>query len=543
MNNFLNFIEEDIDAKKTLLDTLPIKTKVSKKKYNDKIDEILEKYELYKTSLLKYINSKNTKLKIKPQEKHLEKLSEEVANLEHVRFVLNPMNSYVEKMGFDSLLYEINHYSEFQFGSLNKILNEFIEKFEIINIKLNSDDFDYSCYVKQYMTAFLDAKDKKNGKYEKVAKVFEDIYWLNPNLIEHIELNLRSLIKVYSKEFEKYISKIQKEVKEKNNIKNYDDCLKKLQKAYLDLKLAEEENITDIILKSQNKEIEITDYLEDSRVRNEAYTSLSIDSLNLEDKNEMENFYDNISKLKENLLEYANYRQFIPLMMDFKATYEKELNVDKKNINAKTKELENSIKNKEKELEKLNKKINKKPLFGSKKTDKSEIKSLKAESINLAKELYKLYKEYEKEYFRGKVLPNLSKAFTISNFLEIYYSFDYFKKSAINNVFKISNYDDLIAFSEGFDLFAMNLNNAIMSGVFLFDKEDVSSIIVKKYRLSKINITDDDLHTDNIQNLVNKIVLLQRINKIETSETSVDKIWFMTKVKEISDRLKSKERI
>ena len=56
-------------------------------------------------------------------EMDLEKISEEVANLEHVRFVLNPLNTYVEKMGFDSLLYEINHYSEFQFGSLNKILN------------------------------------------------------------------------------------------------------------------------------------------------------------------------------------------------------------------------------------------------------------------------------------------------------------------------------------------------------------------------------------------------------------------------------------
>ena len=30
MDNFLNFIEEDIEAKKTLLATLPTKTKVNK---------------------------------------------------------------------------------------------------------------------------------------------------------------------------------------------------------------------------------------------------------------------------------------------------------------------------------------------------------------------------------------------------------------------------------------------------------------------------------------------------------------------------------
>ena len=243
MNNFLKFIEEDIDAKKTLIDTLPIKTKANKKKYNEKIEEISHKYEIYKTSLLKYINAKNSKLKVKPFVKNLDKLTDEVSTLEHVRFVLNPMNTYIEKMGFDSLLYELNHYSEFQFVSLNKILNDFLDKFELINIKLVSNDFDYTCYVNEYMTAFLEVREGKSKKYEKVSKIFEEIYWLNPNLIEHIELNLRSLIKVYSKEFEKYIQKLQKQVKADNDIKNYEDCLLKLQKAYLNLK-----NVLSILL-------------------------------------------------------------------------------------------------------------------------------------------------------------------------------------------------------------------------------------------------------------------------------------------------------
>lgn len=540
MNSFLNFIEEDIEAKKTLLDTLPTRTKVNKRNYNDKIDLILGKYETYKSSLLKYINSKSSRLRLKSEEKNLEKLSEEVANLEHVRFVLNPMNTYIEKMGFDTLLYEINHYTEFQFESLNKILNEFIDKFELINVKLENADFDYTCYVNEYMTAFLDVRKKKNEKYEKVSKIFENIYWLNPNLIEHIELNLRSLIKVYSKEFEKYIQKKQKEVKTQNNIKNYEECLQKLQKAYLNLKNAEEENIHDIIEKAHNKQIEITDYLEDSKLRNESYTSLSLDSLNLENKTEMEHFYDNITKLKENLIEYSNYRQYIPLMMDFKSSFENELKTDKKQVVVKLKELDNTIKTKEKALYKLNKKINSKSKFKNKKMDKEAVKAIKLETVNLANELYKLYKEHEQEYFKSKVIPKLTEAFSIANFLEIYYSFDYFKKNAIVDVFKITNYEELITFSESFDLFAMNLNNVIMSGVMLFDKEDVSSIIVKKYRLSKINIVDEDLHTDNIENLINKINLLLRINKIENSETSVEKIWFMVKVKEINDILTNK---
>ena len=539
MNNFLEFINEDITAKKTLIDTMPTRTKANKKKYNEKIEEIENKYKNYKASLLKYINSKAVRLNIKPIEKKLDKLSEDVANLEHVRFVLNPSNTYVEKIGFDSLLYEINHYSEFQFGSLNKILNSFIDKFELIKIKLNSDDFDYNYYVNKYMAAFLEVRNNKNIKYEEVAKIFEEIYWLNPNLIEHIELNLRSLIKVYNREFEKYIKKIQRELKSQDKIKNYKDCLKKLKKAYLNLKSEEEENIYDILLKSQTNEIEITDYLEDSKVRVEAYSSLAINELNFDDKSEVEHFYENITKLKENLIEYSNYRQFIPLMMDFKTKYEKQLSVDKKSIDSKLKEIDLSIKTKEKELYKLNKKILSKSKIFNKKLSTEEESKIKLDSVNMANELYKLYKEYEAEYFNNKVLLKLNESFTISEFLELYYSFDYFKKLAINEVFKISNYDELITFSENFDLFAMNLNNVIMSGVLLFDKENVSNVIVKKYRLSKINILDDDLHIDNIENIINKIELLLRIKKIEESATTVENIWFLTKVKEINKELES----
>ena len=40
MNNFFDFILKDISAKKTLLSTLPTKTKTNKKKFNSNIDDI-----------------------------------------------------------------------------------------------------------------------------------------------------------------------------------------------------------------------------------------------------------------------------------------------------------------------------------------------------------------------------------------------------------------------------------------------------------------------------------------------------------------------
>lgn len=539
MNNFLNFIEEDIEAKKTLISTLPLRTKTNKKNYNEKIDLIKEKYENYKKSVKKYIESKSKNYEVKVIDKRLNKLSDDVATLEHIRFVLNPLNTYYEKMGFDNLIYQINHYADFQFESLNKIINEFLDKFEQAGILLTSKNFDYTYYVNQYMSAFLDVRTKKSSNYSKVSKIFEEIYWLNPNLIEHIEINFRKLIRNYSKIFNKYISDLQRKLKQESGIKNYDDCFLKLKNAYTALNRAEEENISDIVTLARSGKININDYLENSKVRTQVYTELSLDSLNFNDKSEMENFYQSIYKLKSNVVEYSNYREFIPIMLDFKNTYEKFLSADSKQLDLKVKELEKNILEKEKKLSSINKKIFGNRILFFKQVDPEEIKTLKVDSTNLAQEIFKLYKEYDKEYIKSKTIKTLNKSYTISEFLNLYYSFDYFKKEAIKRVFEINDYDELMRIANNFDLFAMNPTNVIMDGTTLFENSDVSKIIVNKYRLAKINISDDDLHTDNIENLLNKIDLLLRIEKIEKSSITVDQIWFLTEV----DKIKKDEKI
>jgi hypothetical protein len=59
MSNFIKFIEEDIEAKKTLISTMPINTKRDIKKYNEKITAILEKYNEYKARVKKYLDTKS----------------------------------------------------------------------------------------------------------------------------------------------------------------------------------------------------------------------------------------------------------------------------------------------------------------------------------------------------------------------------------------------------------------------------------------------------------------------------------------------------
>ena len=220
--------------------------------------------------------------------------------------------------------------------------------------------------------------------------------------------------------------------------------------------------------------------------------------------------------------------------LKFKNEYESLLNSDYKTIYQKLKDIEKEILEKEKKLNNINKKILGLGLYKFKKIDKEEEKQLKSNSVNISKELYKLYKDYDIEYFKSYVSKYINKTYTISDFLNLYYSFDYFKKKAIKKVFEINSFEELMKIADNFDLFAMNLTNVIMEGTSLFENDDVSQIIVNKYRLSKINIQDEDLNTNNIENLLKKLDLLLRVNKIEKSETTVEKMWFLVQVQKIN---------
>ena len=152
------------------------------------------------------------------------------------------------------------------------------------------------------------------------------------------------------------------------------------------------------------------------------------------------------------------------------------------------------------------------------------------ETVIKAKELYELYKKYDEEYFNDEVMQVLSSTMSISDLLNLYYSFDYFKKIAIQKVYKLTTYEDVIKYSENFDLYAMNPTNVIINGVAVFQDSNLPRIIANKYRLSNIHIEEEDLIEDNLKPLLNKINIILRTHKIDNSSTSVEKIWFITKV-------------
>ncbi len=521
MNNFLDFINSDIEVKRTLLSSLPTRTKTNVKKYNETIDEFASKYVTYRNSVYKYINAKNKSIKIKTSLKNNQEYEEKINTLQKIRKVFNPYNTYYEKMGFDELVYRISNYYVFNFDSVDKIINEFVDKFELVGIKLTSDDFNYTYYVNKYMQVFLKVRNG-NDTLENLNKTFEEIYWVNPDLIGHIEINFRKLIRKHSKKFEDYIKKLAKDYSRDYYINNYRDCVKKLETAYEEYNKASEETISDILNSALNNEFDISQYLATNKFRQSAYASFISPDISLDDKANMDKICVTLDKLNANLKEYSLYLEIEPLLDEFKKQYEKLALQNDVNY-SEMKALENVIKKKESELDKINKKVFR----------KDDNRSLKIDSLSKAKKLYALYKKYDDEYFKTQIMEELNINMTISEVLDLYYSFDYFKKITIQNVYKLNSYNDVINNSNIFDEFAMNPTNIIVKGLSIFEENNIPRIIANKYKLNNIQINEEDITGDNITLLNNKISLIERINKIENSGVSVEQIWFLVKSQKI----------
>jgi hypothetical protein len=223
------------------------------------------------------------------------------------------------------------------------------------------------------------------------------------------------------------------------------------------------------------------------------------------------------------------------LKMNMKNKFQKMKEVpNKNNVNKNLAAIQSQINNKEAKLEKVNKRIFKGDVGFLESKKNNALIQLKADSIKQAKELYDLYKKFDQEYFKERVLSILNGSLTISELLHLYYSFDYFKKIAIKRVFDVTTYDNIVKYSDSFDLFAMNPTNIVTNGVTLFEENNIARVIMNRYRLDNINLTEENLNSDDLNNLLDKIQLLLRINEIEKSTTSVEKIWFMVQVRKIN---------
>lgn len=542
MSNFLHFIEEDIATKKNELARMSKKGRNNIKKYNCKVDEYIGVYNNYKVQIKKYLQAKSSTINITKEKVDTKELIRQIEELEYAKNFLNPLNSYLEKMGFDVLLFDIGNYSEFNFNSVNEIIESFLDKFELAGIKLSIDDFDYTNCVKEYMTSFIDIRNVLGMNYNTLTPVFEKLYWENPDLIKQIELNFRKLIRKYEKRFNYYITNLQKELKARNNVSNYQECVEKLKLLYSKLLETCKESVADLIELVKKGEIDIKEFFENSRIRESNYKMMSMAELDLDNPQTNEEFHQNLEKLKQNLEEYSNIIKFTPLFNDFKNEFSKEIvnpqnspkdnNLEKNSTTNRSKIIRNQIEIKEAKLEKINKRQNNNAKFLGR-INSSFHNNSKADAIMLAKELYVLYKDYDKERYKEIVLSSINKSSTMYDLIHLYDSYEYFKRETIKRVYNLNTYEEIEKYCHDFEKFVKNPNNVIINGLLLFADNNIPQIIINKYRLDKININEINLEPDNINVTLKNINFLLRIYEMSKSKITPEKIWFINEVEKI----------
>ena len=144
--NFLEYILNDIEEKKALLDVMPKNSYIRRRKYNDTVKETNEIYTAHKENIAKFILYKYEKLLPQKEEYDTTQIEERMKQLENVLLLGNQDATYFEKMGFDILFYELMHYYKKSLTEVNLIIEKFLNIFDEVGVAYKDTDFKINIY-------------------------------------------------------------------------------------------------------------------------------------------------------------------------------------------------------------------------------------------------------------------------------------------------------------------------------------------------------------------------------------------------------------
>ena len=186
-------ILDKIEVEKEILSAMPKNNKRNIEKYLEKILELKKEYEEYQEKIKRIFEKRYEKSTDIQESKEIENLIIRLNTIENTLYLLSDEKTSYERMELDKIIYKIGRYYKENLQNINQQIEEVIKKFKQVEIELNLSDFDYSLYVEQYMKVFFEEREKGNINSSRLKETFEEIYWKCPDLIIHIELNIRNL--------------------------------------------------------------------------------------------------------------------------------------------------------------------------------------------------------------------------------------------------------------------------------------------------------------------------------------------------------------
>lgn len=488
----------DFEIIKDTLNTLPKNSSKNIEKYVVFLDETISKYEENRQKVLSEIESRYKLINNFSENKDINDQKKQIESFEYFP-ILNPYKTPYSMIGFDKLLYDIDHFYKANLDQVNEDILKCIENLQKAGIK--KLDFNYSPYVLEYINILKNEKDK-----DKIHKEFERIYWKCSDIILHIELNIKGIFLKNKKAISKYF---EKEVSDYLNNRKLKDVFKEHKVKKIELEKLINSDRYLMIKNFENKKYNLNDF------KNKTVESL-YDKFKINDI-ENEKLHENILKLSYSLIELKGYLKYQYILDDIKEKFQ-----NKEQYKGKYDACCKEVISLEKKLKKLNsgglfkKKSNKKTLF----------------QINqVINELDLKYKELEETRFNDIIL-NLPDDKTLYDALLIaisdyHYMVDVIKRNNLN----VDDVDKIILDIKKL-IFYPHLT--ILNNTALVEEKDMAFLISDRYVLSSLNVDlnslKDESSIDALLDECNKVLVLEKLNKMNLT---IENIEFILAVKKL----------
>lgn len=513
-------IIEKIDASKQVLSTMPQNNIKNQKIYQSKIEELQEEYLQYKKEISEKLRKKYEKFVNIEKDKELDNLKKRIESVENILQILDDEQTSFEKMGLDKSIFIISKYYKDNLENINEQIKNCINKFKMVGISVIAEDFKYSKYSQEYMEVFFQEIKKENINTDKLKTTFEEIYWKCPEIIKHIELNLRSIYLNKKQEIDKYF-----EEDKNNKIKQSDITLKDVEKKYIELKkmVIFKTEMNAEILKNDfiSGKLNIKNFTED-KIKKEMLNVLSEE--NVDKINNNEEIQKNVDKFLNSLYEYKNYNEFKFIVEDVK-NYYNDREKYKKAYEITQKEIENL----EKKLYALNKKTARKGLFKNKKENSKQTLVIK----DIIQKLNDKYKELELNKFYNKIYLKLNENSTVYDVLKLAYSYYYYLIVTINKNFKDAMQKEVDQKILKLEMFLKNPYNTIINNINFLDESDIAITIKDRYKLLDFNVEKEDLLPDGIDSYISKLKNIQISIILKNANLKVEEIEDFCEIKKM----------
>lgn len=529
MNDILEEFENYISSNKEILSVLPTNTKKNKSKYVEKVDELLDKARQMDKIIWNEIKGRYERILDTAPNPKISELTKKVNELENVD-LFNELNTPFEKLGIDRISHTLGCFFEADLELVNQNIKAFVEKFKAFGISVTAEDFNYSTPAHEYMRVFFEENEKGNLNSEKLKKTFETLYWKCPDIVTHIELNIRYLYYINSKKIEKDLSDRNEKIllsmtTDKNGlVKQFFELNKELIKL-------KRRDATLILNKFINDEWKIKDFNDKqmSVLYDRLYTKNYYDCSD-EEKDEIDN---NFGKLLNTLQEYNVYVRYKYIIDDLKAKY-KIKDTFKGSYEAKNKELRKKEQELLKESEKTQKlaKKSKNPflIFFRKKIERKIYESPVAINSKI-KEIKQLYLELDEAAVNEKIAEFVDDNCTIKYMFKIatsYYTYAY------NLVKKHYEDDTDVNVADELQVLIDFINQpykVMLNNIKLAEEPEIRSIISNRYKILNIALEKESLEEENIEELITDVEKIVDFYNIRKSGLKLEDIEFIEKVK------------